>query len=148
MPDPDDEPDTTQYPYPVDERQQPQMGAKSAVMRAKELNLVVGSRIFDFSNPTQVEAFYDEMRRAAARMKLRLNVVRPEDDGVYHLFWVKPDVGEPYPVLKPEHEALPYLQGIASRDTLETLQQLADRPGLLPLHDPVEGLVDDEDDGD
>lgn len=128
--DDDDDESTTQYPYPIDEHMQEDLQAKLAAMRAKDPHrLAIGTRYYDFSNPISVEAFFAELGEDA---------VRPEDNGVYILLWVKTDAEEePVPYLKHQSEVLSFIQGIAARDSVTTAQQFADRPGFLPLHDPV-----------
>lgn len=129
----DEDPDDLylpEFPYPIDEHLVVPMKAKTSAMKAKdEHNLVIGSRNYDFSNPISVQAFFDELGEDA---------VRPVDDGVYIMFWIKTDAeNEPVPFMKPLDEAQSFLQGLAARDSVTTAQAFADRAGFLPLHDPL-----------
>ncbi len=150
MTDPDesaDLPDGDGHRYPLDWRDlQPSQQAKGGLMSAKEYNLVVGARIFDFANEIQVKAFHDELGPKARR---------PRDDGVYHLFWIAPEAenaslgpDDPkigVPVLIPQDSVPWFLLGVGICDSVTSAQLFVGGPGTLPLNDPTED-ADDYDD--
>lgn len=132
----DVEPD--EYPYPLDWHLQTPMQAKGGSMTAKESGLVVGTRIYDFANPIQVKAFFAE---------LGADAVRPLDDGVHHMFWIKvPTEKDPIPFLIPQEFVPWFLLGYAAGDSVPAAQMFVGGPGVMPKHDPV--LTDDDLDDD
>lgn len=126
------------YRYPIDNTMQVPMQARASAIRAGELNLTIGHRNLDLSQGLQVEAFYDE---------LGLDAILPPDNGVYHLFYVRADTGEEFPLNIPQAHARYFVLGLAARDSLSSAQEFAGGPGILPLpqHDPIRNADNDED---
>lgn len=124
----DDAAGTTIDAYPISWTLQPSQQAKSAAMRAVHDDLiVVGARIFNFANTTEVKAFFAEVGDDATG---------PLDDGVHHLFWMKSDAepGDLTPVLIPQAMVPWFLLGVGIRDSVWTAWEYAGGPGVLPQH--------------
>lgn len=136
--DEESETETGGYRYPIDETMLVSMQARAAALRAADLNLTVGHRNLDFSQQLQIDAFHHELGPDA---------VRPPDDGVHHLFWIKTDAGEEYPINIPQQYVRWFLTGVAATDAISSVQEFVGAPGVLPLHD-LYGPASDDDEGD